>query len=263
MKAFRHQEHGRTAEGVAATLAAPVPAAGARRARWPSAPPARRRSSSATASLTTITDAARAVVSRDLMPGWLPNMPAAAKATLPPTPARGRGRRLLRRLRQPHLRPHAGTRARVVARRGAGGRLRARRAAAVDSRRRRRPLLRDHLALEGLRGRQRADGQPDRWRACGAGATAARCRSSATRVRARSASPARSSPTSPPENRDASRAARHPRLDRLGARPAAAQAHRRGASSARAVRASELLDAASGRREEAARPRRGHGRRRR
>ena len=49
MKAFRHQEHGRTAEGVAATLARAVPAAGARRAGRPSAPPARRRSSSATA----------------------------------------------------------------------------------------------------------------------------------------------------------------------------------------------------------------------
>ena len=36
-----------------------------------------------------MTDAARAVVSRDLMPGWLPNMPAAAKATLPPTRREG------------------------------------------------------------------------------------------------------------------------------------------------------------------------------
>ena len=32
---------------------------------------------------------ARAVVSKDLMPGWLPNMPTAAKAKLPKTPREG------------------------------------------------------------------------------------------------------------------------------------------------------------------------------
>ena len=54
---------------------------------------------------------------------------------------------------------------------------RARRPAGVDPRRRRRPLLRDAVELEGLSRRARVDGEPRRSTRCGAGPTRASCRS--------------------------------------------------------------------------------------
>ena len=84
MKQFRHLEHGARAEAVAATIArqfAPVE----RIARFAV------RGAGATArllghsTLTAMSNGARAVVSKDLLPGWLPNMPAAARARLPKT----------------------------------------------------------------------------------------------------------------------------------------------------------------------------------
>jgi len=84
MKKFRRLEHGARAEAVAATIAkqfgqveriARIAVGGA----------------GATAkllghgTLTAMTNGARAVVSKDLLPGWLPNMPAAARAKLPET----------------------------------------------------------------------------------------------------------------------------------------------------------------------------------
>src|SRR5450631_16808 len=84
MKQFRHLEHGARAEAVAATIArqfGPVE----RIARFAV------RGAGATArllghgTLTAITNGARAIVGKDLLPGWLPNMPAAARARLPKT----------------------------------------------------------------------------------------------------------------------------------------------------------------------------------
>ncbi len=83
MKEFRHREHGATAERVAATLArhfgvvervarAGVGVAGATARIF------------GHGTLQAMTGAARSVISKDLMPGWLPNMPSAA-AAIPPT----------------------------------------------------------------------------------------------------------------------------------------------------------------------------------
>ncbi len=87
MKQFRHREHGRTAERVAMTLAinfrplervarVAVGAAGATAKLF------------GHGVLTAATDAARAVISNDLMPGWLPNTPSAA-LNLPRTSREG------------------------------------------------------------------------------------------------------------------------------------------------------------------------------
>ena len=88
MKGFRRLTHGRTAEGVAATLARhfrPLE----RAARFAVGVAGATAKFAGHGVLTGVTDAARAVVSRDVMPGWLPNMPAAAKATLPATRREG------------------------------------------------------------------------------------------------------------------------------------------------------------------------------
>ena len=88
MKHFRHLQHGPRAEYLAATFAKRFGAVeGVARIAVGAA--------QATAevlghrTLTAVTNMARAVVSKDLMPGWLPNMPAAAKARLPKTPREG------------------------------------------------------------------------------------------------------------------------------------------------------------------------------
>ena len=84
MKHFRHLQHGARAEEVAATFARKfgsverlariaVGVAGATSRVLGDRP------------ITALTNMARAVVSKDLMPGWLPNMPSAAKARLPKT----------------------------------------------------------------------------------------------------------------------------------------------------------------------------------
>ncbi len=88
MKHYRHVEHGAFAEGVAASLArhfgpveriarAAVRGAGATARVFGHRP------------LIAATSAARAVVSNDLMPGWLSDMPAAAKPRLPATRREG------------------------------------------------------------------------------------------------------------------------------------------------------------------------------
>ena len=88
MKHFRHLEHGPRAERVA-TLFARQFSTVERVARIAVG------AADATAqvlghrTITAVTNMARAVVSKDLMPGWLPNMPAAAKAKLPKTSRKG------------------------------------------------------------------------------------------------------------------------------------------------------------------------------
>ncbi len=78
--------------------------------------------------------------------------------------ARGRRRRVLPRLREPHLRQPPRLRRTPVAAGGSAHGLRAGRAPAVDPAGRRRPLLRHAVELEGLRGRPRRDGARDRRR---------------------------------------------------------------------------------------------------
>jgi D-lactate dehydrogenase len=88
MKHFRHLEHGPRAEHVAATLARQFGTV-ERVARIAVA------AADATAevvghrTIIAVTNMARAVVSKDLMPSWLPNMPAAGKAKLPKTSREG------------------------------------------------------------------------------------------------------------------------------------------------------------------------------
>src|SRR6266498_479844 len=88
MKHFRHLEHGPRAERIAATVARQFGTV-ERIARIAVG------AADATAevlghrTVTAVTNMARAVVSKDLMPGWLPNMPAPAKAKLPKTPREG------------------------------------------------------------------------------------------------------------------------------------------------------------------------------
>ena len=85
MRDFRHREHGPRAEGIAAMFARHFGAV-ERVARLSVG------AGNATANmfghrtLSAAANMARAVVSKDLIPGWLPNMPAAAKAKLPLTP---------------------------------------------------------------------------------------------------------------------------------------------------------------------------------
>jgi D-lactate dehydrogenase len=88
MKHFRHLEHGPRTESLAATLARRFSTV-ERVARVAVG------AADATAevlghrTVTAVTNMARAVVSKDLLPGWLPNMPAAANAKLPKTPREG------------------------------------------------------------------------------------------------------------------------------------------------------------------------------
>jgi D-lactate dehydrogenase len=88
MKRFRHLEHGPRAERLAATIARQFGTV-ERVARIAVG------AANATAevlghrTVAAVTNMARAVVSKDLMPSWLPNMPASAKAKLPKTPREG------------------------------------------------------------------------------------------------------------------------------------------------------------------------------
>ena len=88
MRRFRHLQHGPRAERIAATVArhfgalervARVAVGGADAAAGVLGH----------RTLTAVTSMARAVVSKELLPGWLPNMPAAANAKLPKTPREG------------------------------------------------------------------------------------------------------------------------------------------------------------------------------
>jgi D-lactate dehydrogenase len=84
MKHFRHLEHGPRAERVAATLARRFGTV-ERVARIAIGAADTMANVLGHRTLTAVTDMARAVVSKDLLPGWLPNMPAAAKPKLPKT----------------------------------------------------------------------------------------------------------------------------------------------------------------------------------
>ena len=88
MKHFRHLEHGLLAEHFAATLARQFGTVEcvARIAVGAANATAEVLGHSTVAAATNM---ARAVVSKDLMPGWLPNMPASAKAKLPTTQREG------------------------------------------------------------------------------------------------------------------------------------------------------------------------------
>jgi D-lactate dehydrogenase len=88
MKHFRHLEHGPLAERVAAALAGRFGTVEhvARSAVGIANAAAGTFGHGAVGAVTNI---ARAVVSKDLIPGWLPNMPAAAKAKLPHTAREG------------------------------------------------------------------------------------------------------------------------------------------------------------------------------
>jgi D-lactate dehydrogenase len=88
MKRFRHATHGAAAERVAATLAQRfLPVERAARLAVGAAGAAAKLVGHGT--LAALTSAARAVVSKDLMPGWLPNMPRPAKAKPPVTAREG------------------------------------------------------------------------------------------------------------------------------------------------------------------------------
>jgi D-lactate dehydrogenase len=77
MKRLRHQEHGATAEKVAAMLARNFGAV-EKAARLGVGAAGAAAKVLGHGALSAVTGAARAVVSKDLMPGWLPNMPKAA-----------------------------------------------------------------------------------------------------------------------------------------------------------------------------------------
>ena len=100
-----------------------------------------------------LSELARSAVSHELIPAWSPAMPGPAPAPAARCRARRRRRRVLPGVHQPDLRQPARARGRAGAARGAGRRLRPRRPAAVDPRRRRRALLRHAVELEGLRPR--------------------------------------------------------------------------------------------------------------
>ena len=89
-------------------------------------------------------------VSSELMPALPASLPAPAAAALPATAREGAAAVYLPGLHQPHLRQPGRRRERAVASPGARRRVRPRRSAAVDPRRRGRTLLRDALELEGL-----------------------------------------------------------------------------------------------------------------
>lgn len=88
MKHFRHLEHGPHAEAVAASLARRFGSV-ERGARMALGAAGMMANVLGHGTLATLTGGIRAVVSRDLVPGWIPGMPAAAKAKLPPTVREG------------------------------------------------------------------------------------------------------------------------------------------------------------------------------
>ena len=88
MKHFRHLEHGPRAERFAATLARQFGTV-ERVARIAVGAVSATAEVLGHSTVAAATNMARAVVSKDLMPGWLPNMPASAKAKLPTTQREG------------------------------------------------------------------------------------------------------------------------------------------------------------------------------
>src|ERR1039457_5030676 len=183
MKQFRHLEHGARAEAVAATIARQFGAV-ERIARFAV------RGAGATArllghiTLTAMTNGARAIVNKDLLPGWLPNRPAAARARLPKTQRAGA----------------AGVYFTACVNRIVGKmpahqhELSLQEAMIAVSARAGMPLwIPNDIAAAAARqyGTRRATRQATRlwpmarWKACGAGAKAVGCQLFATRVRAR------------------------------------------------------------------------------
>jgi D-lactate dehydrogenase len=165
-------------------------------------------------------------VSSELLPALPSNLPPAAPARLPASERSGAAAVYLPACINRIFGNPARPRARAIPAGGARGRLGARRGAAVDSRRRRRALLRDAVELQGLPAGAGPHGRQDR-----RGAVAlergrrAPGRAGRELLRAR---PARGRRSAPARGRArALRADRGARLDRLGARPpAAASAHR-------------------------------------
>jgi D-lactate dehydrogenase len=88
MKHFRHLEHGLLAEHFAATLARQFGTV-ERVARIAVGAANATAEALGHSTVAAATNMARAVVSKDLMPGWLPNMPASAKVKLPTTQREG------------------------------------------------------------------------------------------------------------------------------------------------------------------------------
>jgi D-lactate dehydrogenase len=84
MRHFRHLEHGRRAERVAVNIAKHFGAV-ERLARMAVGAANAMAGLLGERTVGAMTDITRAVVSKDLVPGWLPNMPLAAKGTLPQT----------------------------------------------------------------------------------------------------------------------------------------------------------------------------------
>ena len=185
MKHFRHLEHGPTAERVAAELAKRFGAV-ERAARLGLATANGLATVFGAGAVTALTDMARAVVSKELMPRWLPNMPPAARARLPATKREGAVGGLFHGLRESHLWPDGQSRAPVESAGGDDRSLGARRVAPVDSGRRHWALLRHDLAARRAMARATPSWRTAPLKRCGAGATEDGCRSSAMRARARS-----------------------------------------------------------------------------
>jgi D-lactate dehydrogenase len=88
MRSFRQREHGTRAEGIAALFAKHFGTV-ERLARFSVGAGGATAKIFGHSTLSAATSVARAVVSKDLIPGWLPNIPAAAKAKLPKTSREG------------------------------------------------------------------------------------------------------------------------------------------------------------------------------
>jgi D-lactate dehydrogenase len=88
MKHFRHLEHGPRAERVAATVARHFGTV-ERAARFTVGAGNLTAKLLGDGTLTVVANMARSVMSKELVPGWLPNMPPAAKAKLPATSREG------------------------------------------------------------------------------------------------------------------------------------------------------------------------------
>ena len=220
IKHLRHLEHGPRSEAVAASAARHFVTVerGARLAVGMAGGAARVVGHGA---LRTFTRAARGVVSKELIPDWSPDMPPAA-TSLPATRRDGAAAVYFTACVNRIFGRGWGS-TKTVAAGGDGGSVGARGHAVVDSRRHRRALLRDDLAFQRLRRRQRDHGEPYRRKPLalvGRGETADRLRRELVLFRNRQRD--RTLPQCA-ESRAAC-SAHDPRFDRVGARSAAAKA---------------------------------------
>ena len=161
MKHFRHLEHSLTAERVAAELAKRFGAV-ERAARLGMGAANGLASVLGAGAVTALTDMARAAVSKELVPQWLPNMPPAARARLPATKREGAVGVYFTACVNRIFGRTASRERRLVSAGGDGRSLGARWLAPVDSGRHHRALLCYDLALEGLCRGQRRHGEPRR-----------------------------------------------------------------------------------------------------